>query len=87
MGTTARYKEIVSSQVGRFGNYDSLIGLQLHSFANDMENEGATIRNVRFSGFKDTLSSRTALIDIDEKKPPATLTIGPQLKVYVLMKV
>jgi hypothetical protein len=67
IGSTARFNEIVTTQSGRFG-HDESIGLQLHGFVLNTEKDGATIVDVRFSGFAAALSNHIALIEIDNKK-------------------
>ena len=63
IGTTTRYGEIVSTQPGNLAHDGNIIGVDLHSYATDMINHGATIRNVRFSGFP-----LGHVIEVDEKR-------------------
>lgn len=65
VGNTERFKDIVDVESGIFGGFEQLVGIQLHGFVLDPEDEGATISNVKFDGFGNALAPYTALIDID----------------------
>jgi hypothetical protein len=64
IGVTDLYKEVVRTQPGAPAQ-DVVVGLELHSFTLNIAREGATIRNITFSGFANTLASHIALIEID----------------------
>lgn len=68
MGSTARFNEIIASESVRLGHTDGIVGLQLHDFALEMNRQGATLVNVRFSGFADALSDQVSYIEIDDDK-------------------
>jgi hypothetical protein len=64
IGVSDEFKAIIASQ-GASGHTDYVYGLELHGFTTNMDRSGATVRDVSFSGFSDTGSSRSALITID----------------------
>ena len=66
IGLTKRYQEIVSTQAEAPALPETLVGLELHSFSTDMSRQGATIRNVRFSGFPISLGKDMAMIQVDD---------------------
>jgi hypothetical protein len=68
IGVTTRYQEIVDTQIGTPFHDDIVVGIELHGFVRDPSLPGATIRNVRFSGFSGSQSNHTALIQFDDEK-------------------
>lgn len=67
VGESKRFRSIVESQEGLVGSFESLVGIQLHSFTTDETRSGATIRNIRFSGFAGSHYANVALIQVDDK--------------------
>ena len=65
IGVTDQYKSVLDTQPEAPSHSDMVIGIELHGFAIDISNDGATIRDIEFSGFSDTLANHTALIEID----------------------
>lgn len=68
IGVTSLYQEIVDTQIGTPFHDDTVVGIELHGFVRDPSLQGATIRNVRFSGFSGSRSNHTALIQFDSEK-------------------
>lgn len=68
IGSTARFNEIVTSQSRSFAHSDRIVGVQLHGFAFERKRQGANLVDIQFSGFSDAMSTRVALIDIDDDK-------------------
>lgn len=67
IGVTDLYKEILRTQPSAPAHDDIVVGLELHGHTINM-GEGATIRDIVFSGFVDTLANHSAVIEIDDKK-------------------
>ena len=60
IGVSDQYKYVLATQP-EVSAHSSTIGIELHGFTLDTANDGASIRNVEFSGFDDTMT----LVEID----------------------
>lgn len=75
IGTSGEYQSIVETQdapsicdlYGHLSRGRSNIGVQLHTFVNEVEGSGAVIRNVTFIGFGNSDCDNVAAISFDDE--------------------
>ena len=67
IGSTARYREILSTQEV-WVDQDRIVGLELHPSAPNPSNKGLTVQNIVFEGFHLTnISEHSALVELDQE--------------------
>lgn len=68
IGVSPEFRKLLQTQnVGRVCRYDKVVGVQLHTFTRHSRGIGASLQNVRFSGFVDTGCDKAFAIDFDDE--------------------
>lgn len=64
IGVTEQFKYVTNTQPEATG-HSSVVGIELHGFTLNGDNDGASITDIAFSGFAETQANHSALFEID----------------------
>jgi hypothetical protein len=69
IGVSDEYRSLLQSQAvsSICASYDSVVGIQLHTFSRSTKDNGATIENITLSGFVNTGCSQAVAVDFDDE--------------------